>query len=107
MFGKKDDQQATCMLFTILDTKAMTYSLPAPSKNLGTVIREVTELLKQPGQYSANPEDFQLYSIGGFDEDTGHVEAWPPRHVVNFVELVANGRALQLAEDVKPAVGDN
>lgn len=93
IFSKEDamnnprEDQATAMLFTILDTKAGTYSLPAPSKNFGTVIRELTELLKQSNQYSAHPEDFQLFSIGGFDEDSGQIESWPPRHVVNFNQV--------------------
>lgn len=62
-------------LFSIYDSKAKAYLRPFTLPTSAHAIREVAEHMQQPGVFSDYPEDFSLFEVGEFDEQTGMVTA--------------------------------
>lgn len=75
-------------MYTIFDTKAKSYMRPFCSRNHQTAIRETTYVVND-GQHELciHAEDYGLFHLGTFDEQTGKIDSQPPVHVVNLIEL--------------------
>lgn len=75
-------------IFTIFDSKAKAYLQPFFSRNSGTAIREITSVINNNEHpFSTNSEDYGLFELGEYDELTGKINANPPVHVINLIEL--------------------
>lgn len=75
--------------YAIKDTKADYYQAPLLFRNNGEVIRALTNTLKTGDNNLANnPEDFQLYEVGEYDEQTGLIEALAgKKHIIDLIDL--------------------
>lgn len=66
---------AKLKVFTIFDGKANAYLRPFSLPSSAHAIREVSEVMQQPtGPFSDYPEDFTLFEVGEFDDETGEVQ---------------------------------
>ena len=65
------------MLFSIKDSKSLSFGKPAPAVNMDVAIRDVKILVNdnQSTLVSKFPEDFELWQVGVFHEDTGLIES--------------------------------
>jgi hypothetical protein len=77
-------------MYSILDTKSKTYGPVVFEVNHATVMRGITEELKNPQSTLAKyPEDFHLFYLGTFDDQTatfGLMEA--PQNMCGLFELM-------------------
>lgn len=92
MFGGKA-KNPELSLFTVFDSKAKTYDVPALSPSAPVLLRDVVNMLKDPqqsrNQYVTNAEDYSIFKIGTFDRLTGKITAHELEHVANMHDLRA------------------
>ena len=75
-------------IFTIRDSKTKAFFTPFHSQNEELAIRSITECMyDESHQFARFPEDFDLYSIGEYDDSTGIFTTSAPVHIVNLVPL--------------------
>ena len=90
MFSK-NDKTPDMEIFTIYDTKSKSYRAPSYGLNKHVVIREITNLLRDPAQAQnvllLNAEDFQIFKIGEYDYQTGMITSHKPEHIANLHEI--------------------
>lgn len=79
-------------LFAIRDLKAGTYGQPFAVASRGVATRIFQDMTKNPESFvSRYPADFQLFEIGGFDQDNGVlVPLQMPDYVVCASDLVTS-----------------
>lgn len=77
------------IIFTVRDAKAEAYLVPYHMPNVPLAVRIMANSVNDPVHpFHVNPEDYALYEIGVFDEETGKVTGHDaPIHVMNLVEL--------------------
>lgn len=80
----------TTKVFTVLDTKAQAYLPPFYIPNEDVAKRAMQQCLMDPNHaFAMSPQDYQLYILGEFDQETGKFTLLDgPTHVVNLVNLV-------------------
>lgn len=62
------------LLCTVLDSKSAIYSAPFSSINRQTAMRDFAHAAQEPNSQMAKfPEDFRLYALGSFDDNTGQI----------------------------------
>lgn len=78
-------------VYCIFDSKSESYHPPTLQPNHATAIRAAENILKNPqSQITQTPEDFSIFHIGQFDDNTGKVTSREPlEHVANFHEIAA------------------
>lgn len=65
------------MMFSIQDRKAVQYGIPFISMNEGVAQRLVADMLAEGKNiWCRHPEDFDLFAVGTFDDETGLPEAF-------------------------------
>lgn len=82
-------------MFTMYDKKMAVYQQPVLSTNRLTCMRMITDgLQRNPDSVmTRHPEDYQLYEIGEFFDDTGLINAEKNlSFVCELVELLAEER---------------
>lgn len=92
-------------IFSIRDDKAGYFNTPFFQRTTGEAERSLQQLVSDkntlPGKY---PEDYSLYEIGSYDDQTGLITAEDsPRHIVKAVQFAIAGeapRALKTDADV-------
>lgn len=85
------------MAYSLFDEKAGVFSPPFFVGTEGLALRAVTDLVTDNRTTVArHPEDFVLYELGTFDDQTGIVESSRPRPVVKVVSLVPQQPRLPL-----------
>jgi len=93
MFGK-DKPSVDREVFTIFDSKALRYELPAFAINHHDIIRQFVNLFSDPEQrknrFLVNAEDYSLFRIGTFDQSTGIITPSKSlEHIANLNDLRA------------------
>lgn len=88
----KNEQQPDIELFTIYDTKTKTYGQPTQAVNKHDIVRQITNMFKEPEQQQKNvlfinAEDFSLFRIGSYSKSTGMLQADALEHVANLHDL--------------------
>jgi len=78
-------------IYSVRDSKAEVYLQPFLQKTHGEAERSFLRLAKDDktnvGQF---PEDFDLYHVGSFDDQTGVIENLAtPQHVVKAAHLIS------------------
>lgn len=66
------------MIFAVRDTKADVFGRPFIAPNEGTAMRSLSEEVNRAemgNNFYSYPEDFDLYSIGRYDDHSGTIEA--------------------------------
>lgn len=66
-------------LCAVYDKKTGLFDPPMITRHVGEVIREIQLLYKnKETKFGKNPEDFDLYQIGTFNEETGEITMQTP-----------------------------
>lgn len=69
------------------DKKTALYDRPFLVRHTGEAIREWEIVCKdQQTKYGKNPEDFDLYLVGQFDDESGEVIPAKPQHLASGVQ---------------------
>lgn len=76
-------------IFSTYDSKVEAYGSPWVCVNRGAAIRAFSHMLKDKNQPAAmNPEDFTLYEIGTFDDQTSAIVNCNPTSCGTALELM-------------------
>ena len=88
-------------IYAIYDTKAAAFNTPFTAHTDELAIRSAKDVAADTNTvYGRHPEDFVLYHVGIFNDQTGEVAGITPAlHVAAFVELVEQ-RPLPLMQEV-------
>ncbi len=78
--------------YSIRDTKVNTYNTPFFAKSEDDAVRSFTRLKMDPNSnVNLFPEDFDLYYIGSYTDQTGVFEAQEtPVHIIKAVNIQLN-----------------
>lgn len=80
-------------LYSILDSKAASFGVPHFSQTDSSAIRTFSDAVNDPSnpnnQWNRHPEDFSMYFVGEFDEETGELFPALPRSLVTASALKA------------------
>ena len=81
-------------LFVIRDSQAEAFMRPFCAQSAGAAIRSFSDMVNSTGGelISAHPEDFTLFSVGSFDEQTGKLDVHEPRSLGNGSTFVLTPR---------------
>lgn len=75
-------------IFAVRDAKAEMYLHPVPSQTVSTAIRQFRDAAQdEKSQFFLHPEDFALYWIGSFDQETGHLIPMTPIQVAHALDF--------------------
>lgn len=76
------------LLFAVKDIKTNTFNRPFPEANRVNAIRGLSIVVNDKQTQIAHfPQDFELFEVGTFDDETGHINT--------KVEFVASAYSLQ------------
>lgn len=76
-------------LYTIYDRKAKTYNRPFHQLNDDIALRTATDLLSSTPELKAHPEDYALFCIGHYDDNTAIMQQNSElKHIINFHEII-------------------
>lgn len=65
-------------IFTVYDSKLEAYMQPFFMSSKGQAIRAFTDTVNDPStQFNKHPEDFTLFEIGEYDDQSGKVQNLP------------------------------
>lgn len=83
-------------MFSIRDSKAEIYNVPFFAKTTAEAERNLRETMKDERTLiNKYPEDFSLWMLGEYDDQTGECTSHPPTHLINAVQLQDQGPAPQ------------
>lgn len=76
-------------IFSVLDSKVKAFGQPFFQRTHGEAERSFTQVVRDPkSSIHPFPEDYDLYFLGEYDDQTGTVEPLDtPQHVVKAVQL--------------------
>lgn len=78
-------------IVAVRDRAADLYGAPTFVQSLGIAIRSFGDLIngesKGDGSFSAHPEDYDLFSLGTYDDQTGSFECHVPKQIAIGKEL--------------------
>lgn len=77
-------------IFSIFDRKSLAFATPFFMKTTGEATRALREHLKDGNSLiSKYPEDFELYEVGGFDDQTGRlIDPQESQFILNAASLL-------------------
>lgn len=80
-------------MFAVFDQKAKAYMQPFFSQSAGTAARAFAVAVNDPTtMLSKHPEDFSLWEIGVFDDDSAYIHALSPlKNVCLAISLKESG----------------
>jgi hypothetical protein len=86
-------------IFSIYDSKVKHWQHPQFLEKTGTIMRAFEEIANDPKhQVGQHPEDFVLYEIGTWNDDTGEIKM--NKHVASL------GRAIDFVKPSQPSMND-
>lgn len=75
--------------FSIRDIKAESFMDPFMSQNAATAVRMVSQAVNDPAhQFNKYPEDYVLFEVGGWNQETGELESQTPYKISGCLELI-------------------
>lgn len=76
-------------IISVRDEKAGVYMKPHFGLHMGAILREWEQVVNAPDSiFSKFPEDFTLFELGTFDDETGNILAHtPPRQLSTAREV--------------------
>lgn len=75
-------------IYTVRDSKAGAYLQPFFMTNDALVMRTLANCRNEEGHaFNVNPEDYDCFSIGDFDDNTGEISSFPPVHLAAIRHL--------------------
>lgn len=90
----------TQLVFSVYDAAAEAWLSPFVAKTAGIATRMFDELVNQDGhQFNRFPTDYQLFQIGQWDEQTGHMESKPKVDLGMAIQYLEGGPKLEEAKE--------
>lgn len=90
---KKEPRPTDLELFTIYDSKTMSYGTPTQAVNKNDLMRNIINMFQDPSQKSnmlfTNAEDYSIFKIGSYSKSTGTIEVCNLEHIANLHDLRA------------------
>lgn len=87
------------LILSTYDSATEMYNQPFHVQSIGQATREFTDVLSDPNHPMAkHPEDYALFQIGTFNDNTGKIEPIEPKCVARAHELIALQKAKQEAQ---------
>lgn len=74
-------------LYSIRDTKLNSYDMPWSSQNDDTAKRLMARMLKHIPLMEENPQDFDLYLIGHYDDTNAQIKTCSVQFIASGLEL--------------------
>lgn len=75
-------------MFSIYDSKVETWMPPFYASNKGEALRNLTNTLDSENNLSKFPEDFTLFLLGEFCENSGKIKAYETSEsIIKLIEL--------------------
>lgn len=75
-------------MYTVKDVKTGIFNAPVYCHNTAHAMRVMSSVFQNDEhQYSLWPEDFTLYEVGSFDDNTGVITGVDPIYICTFAEL--------------------
>lgn len=72
-------------IFTVYDSKLEAYMQPFFMSSKGQAIRAFTDTVNDPStQFNKHPEDFTLFEIGEYDDQSGKVQNLPTANALGL-----------------------
>ena len=85
-------------LYSVRDIKTGSYDAPFPSTNSDTARRYFGRVIEQVPLMREHPQDFELYQVGSFDNDSGK-----PISLENGCDYVCSGLdCIKNNQEIKP-----
>lgn len=82
----------TTHVFSIYDAKAESYLPPFTTHTYGIAERMFTDMVNTPEhQFNRHPEDYTLFAIGSYDDQTAHMTSTELTPIINGLQAIANG----------------
>lgn len=84
-------------MFSVFDTKMAVFANPFYDQREESAIRSFSDAVNDPNpnnMWNKHPEDFSLYMIGEFDNDTGEIDLYKPQNLVTASALMSLRRDL-------------
>lgn len=76
------------IICSVRDITADTYAAPFTSINAGTALRDFGHACRDPeSQLAKSPAEFQLFTVGEFDDSTGTIVPHAPRLLANATQF--------------------
>lgn len=83
--------------YTVFDSAAKAYLEPFLARGRGEAIRSFSDAINTEGHpFNRHPDDYTLYEIGSFNEDTGEVKGDRHESLGNAVEFIERSSSPQL-----------
>lgn len=77
-------------LYVVFDSKAQIYNKPFHFHNHTVAVRAARDLLSEDNEISRHPEDFAMFHIGEYNDETAHIKITDRQDcIVRFHELKA------------------
>ena len=94
---------AIITLYAVHDSKAQMYGRPFPSTNDQTATRGFIQVaLDEEGEYYNNPNDYSLFRIGTYDEETTIIKSeCPPEHLMTVQTALNEHAKHQLNKEIE------
>lgn len=78
-------------IYSMYDSAIKAYMQPIFAESTGGLLRQLTDILKdREHAFSKHPEDYTLFQLGTYDENTATFTTNPPQKIVGMWELVEN-----------------
>ena len=76
-------------VYVIRDSVSQVYDRPMCARSEGEMVRSFSDVAKDTSHpIGQHPEHYSLWNVGTYDDNSGMIEATPPVHVVNAIDLV-------------------
>ncbi|AZL82705.1 nonstructural protein [Apis mellifera associated microvirus 4] len=83
-------------LFSVFDTKSRIYLAPFVARSQVDATRQIASSFRDPQMKDTpvgqNPEDFELFLVGSFDDESGDMSVCKPTFVANLGNLRDDSR---------------
>lgn len=91
-------------IFSIYDAKAESFLRPFCLPSIAHARRELAEVMQQPtGPFVDYPEDFTLFHVGEFDDETGEVQPLLKHESLGNLLLIKNELKLRRQKNAEEA----
>lgn len=86
-----EDPTKIVKLYSIRDTKMLTYAPPVPAPNIAVLTRDLTEIVNNPEhKFSKHATDFELFELGTYNDTNGQITPYDkPNFILTLSELKA------------------
>lgn len=81
-------------IYTLRDTRTEAFHRPFFLQNRAVLERAIHDALSdENNMICLHPEDYQIYSLGTYDERTGEITPTPATHLFNAIDVKGDNNA--------------